>query len=81
MKKPFRIDKEMTLERWEKIYAESVLRLEDEGVIIQEVISHGKGGKALKIHPAYTIFKESSKQLGIFNKWHEGSAQMELDLS
>ena len=75
-----RITKEFTLERWEKIYAEAALKLEDNGLFIQETIANTKGGKGIKIHPAYNVLKDATRILGDFNKWHEESAQIALEL-
>ncbi len=76
-----RITKNFALERWEMIYAEAVLKLETGGLFVTEAISNAKGGKGLKIHPAYTVAKDATRILGDFNKWHESEVnQLELDL-
>jgi hypothetical protein len=76
-----RITKDYALERWEMIYAEAVLKLENDGLFITETISNAKGGKGLKVHPAYSVAKDATRILGDFNKWHESEVnQLALEL-
>ena len=75
-----RIKKIDVLERWEMIYAQAAIELEEKGLFVRESIANSKGGLGTKIHPGFNILKDATRILGDFNRWHEGSDQLELEL-
>ncbi len=75
------ISKLQVIAQYESIYAEAVLKMQADGLFMQQVKSHTNGKDVIiRVHPAFNVFKEAATALAVYNGWNKETAQLELNL-